>query len=181
MAAKPTPRVALLRGINVGGINIKMADLAAVFRDLGFEDVKTVLASGNVLFASSESNTKLKPRIEQALRDAFGYDAWVILVTVEELRRVVEAFPFPEDDAGKQPYVMFLADPEVLDDLLSVREQLDASVDRLQPGDSVLYWEVTRGETVNSTFGKHSAKPKFRALTTTRNMRTLRKLLAWRV
>ena len=177
MASKLTPRVAFLRGVNVGGINIKMTDLAAVFRDLGFEDVKTVLASGNALFSATESNAKLKPRIEQALRERFGYEAWVILVTVEELQRIVEAFPFSEDDAGKQPYVMFLADPKALDDLLSVQDQLDASVDRLQPGDGVLYWEVTKGETLNSVFGKHSAKPKFKALTTTRNMRTLRKLL----
>ena len=114
---------------------------------------------------------------ESALRETFGYEAWVILVTVEELQGIVEAFPFSEGDAGKQPYVMFLADPKALDDLLSVQDQLDASVDRLQPGDGVLYWEVTKGETLNSVFGKHSAKPKFKALTTTRNMRTLRKLL----
>ncbi len=177
MAVRNTRRVAFLRGINVGGINIKMGDLAAVFRKLGFEDVKTVLASGNVLFAASEPNATLKGRIEQALRERFGYDAWVILVTVDELRSIVDAFPFPEDDDGKQPWVMFLDDPKVLDDLLSVEDQLDAAVERLQAGDGVLYWEVTKGETVKSVFGKHSAKPRFKAVTTTRNMRTLRKLL----
>ncbi|MGE3960577.1 MAG: DUF1697 domain-containing protein [Dehalococcoidia bacterium] len=176
-APQSTRWVAFLRGINVGGINIKMTDLAAVFRDLGFEDVKTVLASGNVLFRASEPNLKLKGAIEQALRTRFGYDAWVILVTVEELRRVVDAFPFPGYDETKQPYVMFLADPKVLADLLAIEDQLDPAVDRLAPGEGVLYWEVTKGETVHSAFSKHSAKPRFKALTTTRNMRTVRKLL----
>ena len=52
-----TRYAALLRGINVGGINIKMADLRSTFVDLGFENVKTVLASGNVLFDSPTVTT----------------------------------------------------------------------------------------------------------------------------
>lgn len=174
--------VAFLRGINVGGINIKMTDLAKVFRDLGFEDVRTVLASGNVLFSTTEDAegdaSALKGRIEQALREAFGYDAWVIVVGLEDLARIVEAFPFPEDDETKQPWVMFLAEPGVLADLLAVEGDLDPEVERLQPGEGVLYWEVTKGETAKSVFGKHASRARFKALTTTRNMRTLRKLLA---
>lgn len=46
--APPTRTVALLRGINVGGITIRMADLARVFEDLGLTEVRTILASGNV-------------------------------------------------------------------------------------------------------------------------------------
>ncbi|MGL4255586.1 MAG: DUF1697 domain-containing protein, partial [Microbacterium sp.] len=42
--------VALLRGVNVGGITIRNADLAEVFGDLGFDAVRTVLASGNIVF-----------------------------------------------------------------------------------------------------------------------------------
>ena len=45
-----TRYIALLRGVNVGGVTVKSADLAEVFRDLGFTEVRTVLASGNVVF-----------------------------------------------------------------------------------------------------------------------------------
>jgi len=170
--------VALLRGVNVGGINIKMADLKRVFEDLGCSDVRTVLASGNVVFSTdARDRSTLKRRIEAALSEAFGYEAWVILVPHADLKRVIEGYPFGEEDDTLQPWVMFLAEPDVLADLLSVQADLDPAVERLQPGEGVLYWEVQKGQTVKSLFGKHSAKPRFKALTTTRNIRTLRKLL----
>ena len=179
MSELPVRRVALLRGVNVGGINIRMADLARVFRELGFAEVRTVLASGNVLFSSPAPNDDtLKRRIEQALAAAFGYEAWVIVVDLADLAGIVDRYPFAEDDATKQPYVMFLTDTAVLDDLLDVREAIDPALERLQPDGRVLYWELERGHSTDTVFAKHSAKPRFKAVTTTRNMRTLRKLLA---
>ncbi len=167
---------ALLRGVNVGGINIKSADLARVFRDLGLQDVKTVLASGNVLFNAPKADAALKKRIEAALSEAFGYEAWVILRSQESLREVIEGYPFSERPE-KQPWVMFLAEPGVADDLLAVEADLDPAVEQVSRGDGVIYWEVTPGQTVHSVFGKHNSKARFKAVTTTRNLRTLRKLL----
>ncbi|PKN82303.1 MAG: pyridoxamine 5-phosphate oxidase [Chloroflexi bacterium HGW-Chloroflexi-9] len=170
--------VAFLRGVNVGGINIKMADLTQLFAGLGYTDVRTVLASGNVLFDTKERDrAATKRRIEAALTERFGYEAWVILLDLPALAKVIEGYPFDEDNDEKQPWAMLLAEPGVLDDLLSVAGALDPAVERVQPGEGVLYWEVTKGSTVGSVFGKHSAKPRFKALTTTRNLRTLRKLL----
>jgi uncharacterized protein (DUF1697 family) len=51
-----TTWVALLRGVNVNGVTVKSAELGALFRDLGFAEVKTVLASGNVRFEADEPN-----------------------------------------------------------------------------------------------------------------------------
>lgn len=170
--------VAFLRGINVGGINIKMADLAKTFEDLGFADVKTILASGNVRFSTTKKNTPaLKRQVESALGERFGYEAWVIILDVATVEAIIEGYPFGEDDESKQPWVMFLGDPSVRDDLLSVASDLDPSVERLAPADGVIYWEVTKGETVNSVFGKHNSKARFKPHLTTRNLRTLRKTL----
>jgi uncharacterized protein (DUF1697 family) len=178
MASPHTRLVAFLRGINVGGINIKMAALAAVFESLGLTGVRTVLASGNVVFdAPGGDRAALKHRIEAALSEAFGYEAWVILADLTAIARMIEAYPFDESDESKQPWVMFLSEPGVLDDLMSVADGLDPSVERLQPGDGVLYWEVTKGETTRSAFSKHSAKARFKATTTMRILRTLRKVL----
>ncbi|MDA0271320.1 MAG: DUF1697 domain-containing protein [Chloroflexi bacterium] len=178
MASPETRLVAFLRGINVGGINIKMADLATLFEGLGYTDVRTVLASGNVLFDTKERDRAVtKQRIEAALTERFGYEAWVILLDLPAIKRVIEGYPFDESDESKQPWAMLLAEPSVLDGLLSAAGDLDPSVERLQAGDGVLYWEVTKGETVRSVFGKHSGKARFKALTTTRNLRTLRKLV----
>ncbi|WP_305091763.1 DUF1697 domain-containing protein [Prescottella sp. R16] len=174
-----TRYVALLRGINVGGIRIAMADLRRVFTDLGFGDVKTVLATGNVLFDADTADTAaLKSTIESALRSEFGYEAWVIVLDVGTVRRIVEAYPFDPDRDGRHPYVLFTTDPGVAAGLLAGQPDLDPEIERVQGGENVVYWEVERGRTLDSPFGKSTGKPKLKAFTTTRNLRTLVKLLA---
>ena len=173
--ARVTRYVALLRGVNVGGITIKMADLADVFRGLGLADVKTVLASGNVVFDADTPGTELKPAIEAALRARFGYEAWVHVLTVDELARIVRAFPFDAEREGWHPYVIFLMGDEPRAGLLSL--DLDPALESIADGDGVVYWTVERGHTLDSAVGKASARARFKALTTTRNLRTLLKLL----
>ncbi len=175
-----TPYIALLRGVNVGGITIRSAELAALFEELGFEQVRTVLASGNVAFAASDtwSRSEVKRRIEQALRERFGYEAWIVLITRAELEAVVEAFPFDEEREGWHPYVLFGSDRAHLAELAADVGELDPDDDLVEPGDGVLYWHNRRASGVGSTFAKRTAKAKYKPTTTNRNLRTLRKLLA---
>lgn len=174
-----TDFIALLRGVNVGGITIRSAELRELFDGLGFDDVRTVLASGNVTFASAkrESHAALKGRIEQALRDRFGYDAWIILVTREELERAVEGFPFDADDASRQPWVIFASEAGVVDELMRFADGADPAVDPLARGEGVVYWNPVKGTTVDTPFAKLLAKPRYKPVTTNRNLRTLRKVL----
>lgn len=173
-----TGYVALLRGVNVGGVTIRSAELREVFERLGFEAVRTVLASGNVRFeASADDDAELKRRIEAALGERFGYEAWIVLVTRDALARVVEAFPFDADDASRQPYVVFASEPAVIDELVADAGELDPGADPVQPGDSVLYWNPVKGTTLHTPFGKLLGKPRFAPTTTNRNLRTLHKLL----
>jgi uncharacterized protein (DUF1697 family) len=171
--------VALLRGVNVGGITIRMADLAGVFRGLGFDNVRTVLASGNVCFDSDAVDAAaLKSRIEAALRESFGYDAWIVLVTRDELERTVGAFPFDAAREGWHPYVLFGSDPAMLAELLDSARGLDETDDVVAPGDGVIYWHNRRAIGVKSAFSMFAAKSRYRSSTTNRNLRTLVKLLA---
>lgn len=172
-----TRYVALLRGVNVGGITVRSADLAAMARDLGLDDVRTVLASGNLTFAADEPATPLKARIEAALRDTFGYDAWIVLTTADDLAAVVEAFPFDPERDGYHPYVLFASDPAVLDEIEQAAGSLPASDEQVARGDGVLYWECPRGSSTNTPVAKLVAKPRYRSTTTNRNLRTLHKLL----
>jgi Uncharacterized protein conserved in bacteria len=181
-----TRYIALLRGVNVGGVNIRMADLAAVFRGLGYGAVKTVLASGNVIFEADAAAPALKPQIEAALRERFGYEAWVHVIDTAELSRIVEAFPFDAEREGWHPYVIFLigegpgegsSGGGPREGLLALASELDPALESLAPGGGVLYWAVERGHTLDSVIGKASARARYRAFTTTRNLRTLRKLL----
>jgi len=171
--------VALLRGVNVGGITVKSAELRALFDELGFTDVRTVLASGNVTFASAkrETDAALKVRIERALRDRFGYDAWIILLTREALEHAVDGFPFDADDANRQPWVIFASEAGVADELMRFADEADPDIDPLAGGKGVVYWNPVKGTTVDTPFAKLLAKPKYKPLTTNRNLRTLRKIL----
>ena len=175
-----TAWVALLRGVNVGGITIRSADLAAVFDGLGFRDVRTVLASGNVAFetdAAASARSKLKTTIEKALRDRFGYDAWILLVTARELAAAAEGFPFDSEDASRQPWVIFCVDEATRDELLAAANEMDASVDPVAAGPGVVYWNPVKGTTVDSPFGKLIGKAAYKPRTTNRNLRTLRRII----
>lgn len=169
---------ALLRGVNVGGINLKMADVKTVFEALGLAHVKTVLASGNVLFDTELSAGEAKPLIEQALGERFGYEAWVQVVDVDMIGALVTGFPFEAEREGWHPYVVFVADPAVADELLTIQDGLDPAAESILAGPGVIYWTVERGSTLTSVFGKALGRARYKAATTTRNLRTLQKLLA---
>ncbi len=173
--------VALLRGVNVGGISIKSADLAELFRALGFENVRTVLASGNVVFDADVTTdapdaAALKLRIETALTERFGYDAWIVLEPLGRVQSVIEQFPFDATRDGWHPYVLFSSDAGSLVELMAAAPTLDPADEIVVEGDGVLYWHCRREVGVNSAFSKLTAKARFRSSTTNRNLRTLMKL-----
>ena len=88
--------VAFLRGINVGGKRlIKMEDLRRVIESIGLKNVRTFIASGNVLFETSQTNrAALTRKIEKKLMTAFGHDVPVVLQTIDELKDLLRTGPF---------------------------------------------------------------------------------------
>lgn len=102
--------IAFLRGINAG-ITMKMADLRPVFERLGFENVRTVLATGNVLFETTQTDkTSLTKQVEAALLQTFNHDIAAIIYTKEELLHFVALDPFKDVEVTLQtrPQVTFL-------------------------------------------------------------------------
>lgn len=106
----PESRLALLRGINVGGKNmLPMRDLAGMFEEAGCENVRTFIQSGNVIFTAAGTVAKgLAGVVASKIEERFGYKVPVILRTAEQLRDVVSNNPFP--GAEDILHVMFLAD-----------------------------------------------------------------------
>ena len=89
--------VAFLRGINVGGNTmVSMKDLAAICTHIGFDNVRTYLNSGNVIFQSSLPEAELQRILEKALSGKTGKDIGVVIRSPGELERVVKGNPFPE-------------------------------------------------------------------------------------
>jgi uncharacterized protein (DUF1697 family) len=169
-----------LRGINVGGIRIAMKDLSQVLAHSGFADVQTVLASGNVVLrAETDDPAVVKESVQSALRAAFGYDAWVIVKSREEVAAIIDGYPFSpaEDGVPRHAYAVITTGQDVVKRMLEDCPGLSPE-ERAAPGGDVLYWEVPKGSTLESKLSKHLAKAKYKQLTTTRNLNTMHKVLA---
>jgi uncharacterized protein (DUF1697 family) len=108
-----TSRVALLRGINVGGKNkLPMRDLIAFFEEAGCQNVRTLIQSGNVVFtASTRVCGGLASAIAAKISERFGYTTPLILRTADQLRDVIANNPFLTPGVNEDSlHVMFLAD-----------------------------------------------------------------------
>lgn len=105
-----TRQVAFLRGINLGKRQIKMADLKTCLEGMGFTSVRTLLASGNVVFDAPEPSAA---KIETWLENRFGFPVGVVLRSQLELREIVESKPFGKlvEDKATKLYATFLAEP----------------------------------------------------------------------
>jgi uncharacterized protein (DUF1697 family) len=103
--------VALLRGINVGGRNkVPMADLREVVTSLGHTEVSTYIQSGNVLFSTADTdNAKLAAALESAIEDRFGIWSSVVVLSRDELARVLAANPYPDEPNPRMVHVVFLS------------------------------------------------------------------------
>jgi uncharacterized protein (DUF1697 family) len=98
-AASMTVYVALLRGVNVGGkARVAMAELRALFEELGFKEIHTFIQSGNVVFSSRSKPTP--GALESAIDARFEITTTVVVRSASELDRVVSNGPFPGSDTA---------------------------------------------------------------------------------
>ncbi|MCQ4361198.1 DUF1697 domain-containing protein [Mycobacterium gordonae] len=170
-----TEYAAFLRGVNVGGVNLKMADVADALTDAGFQNVRTILASGNVRLESSANVAAVRSKAEAALRDRFGYDAWVLAYHLDTVRAIDDGYPFEREVDDHQSYVTFVSDADILDELAQLRP---GPTEKIQRGEGVIYWQVPKGSTLDSSIGKTMGKKRYKSSTTSRNLRTLAKVLS---
>jgi len=107
-----TRYAAFLRGVNLGKRTVKSAELKAAFEAMGFANVKTLLASGNVLF-DAQAAKGLQAKIEAGLEQQFGFAVGTVLRSVDELEAMVAGDPFTGQVEGEAQklYVMLFAEP----------------------------------------------------------------------
>ncbi len=108
--------ISMLRGVNVGGHNkINMQALRALYESLKFEDPRTYVQSGNVIFRTKEKNSgALAKKIQNAIEGEFGCRPEVILRTPDELRKAIASTPFadrPHLEPGKILVTFLAAEP----------------------------------------------------------------------
>ncbi|HEX8247779.1 MAG TPA: DUF1697 domain-containing protein [Pyrinomonadaceae bacterium] len=169
---------ALLRGINVGGHHIvKMEELRRIFAAMNFENVKTYIQSGNVIFETAETNAEaLAEKIERQLRQAFGFEIKTMARTIAELEEIAARNPFPEPESGAKTYVSFLSAAPAAplkDSLASFANDFEV----FRFGNRELYWMIRPGNTAKEVFSNNFIEKHLKVAATTRNMTTVNKIL----
>lgn len=168
--------VVLLRGINVGGRIIKMADLKVCFKKMGFKDTQTLLQSGNVIIEGEFNDlTKLKQKIEDSLSETFNYPAKVQVFPLQKIEDVIKNYPFNKEDNNFQHYVIFFGG-SLATQLAAEASELDKTTETIEASKGVIYWQVKKGMTLKSAFSKNLTKAKYKQFHTNRNIKTLQKL-----
>lgn len=173
--------IALLRGINVGGhTSIKMADLKIAFGAGGFDHIRTILTSGNIIFESTEPDeSTLSGIIELLLKNAFSYDIPVILRRIKDLNTILTSDPFK--DMLITPYirmnVTFYSDSKKPKTIGLPYTNSDKSIQIFQITDREIFSVVDLSQGKGTTDLMKLIEKEFGSDGTTRNWNTVQKIL----
>jgi uncharacterized protein (DUF1697 family) len=166
--------VAFLRAINVGGHIVKMERLRALFEELGFANVETFIASGQVIFDTRAVDTaKLEAKIEKHLRSALGYDVATFIRTPAELAAIAKQI----QPAGRTLYICFV---RMQPGKPAVQKLLGHSndIDELAVRDREVYWLSSSQTVSDSTFSAAMLEKILGGPATARNVNTINRLVA---
>lgn len=168
---------AMLRGINLGKRQLKSAELKAVIEGLGFTDVKTLLASGNVVFTAPDAKPEaLEAQIHDALARATGLASEIFVRTPAEMAAIAAANPFA-DAAKDRPSFLVVTFHRKPVDAAAVAAAIAAhdGPERASAIGRELYIDFPEGQarsTVQAPLGKATRDP----VTTARNWNTVLKI-----
>lgn len=174
--------VAFLRGIGLGKRRPPMAQLKTLFEQMGFDDVATFIASGNVVFGSSaKDRAKLEARISKHLHDALGYEVESFVRTADEVRGIGRMQPFADPLDGVTTVQVCLMHEPMPADVSRKLRKVKTPTDEFAVEGRDFYW-LCRVKINESTIWQHPAMksiplPSF----TMRNMTSIRKLIAQRL
>lgn len=167
---------AFLRGVNVKGTSMKMAEVMNVFTDAGMKEVSSVLASGNILFSSDKKPSELKNILEKSMSEFFDYEAFLFLKNENEISEIVNNNPFTKAEDLHIYAFVGIEDVETL--LMEEFSKSDkAENEKAEIVADTFYWQVQKGNTLGSTFGKVLGKKKLKDKITSRNINTFERIL----
>ncbi|OCA71878.1 hypothetical protein BBH99_13505 [Chryseobacterium contaminans] len=167
---------AFLRGVNVKGTNMKMADVCQVFKEAGMKDVVSILASGNIVFSSDKNAEELKIILEKAMSEHFSYDAFLFVKSHEDTAVFWNSIPFEKNEDFH--IYGFVGMPGVENVLMEeFQKASQAENEKAEIVNNIFYWQVPKGNTLDSTFGKVLGKKSLKDQMTSRNVNTFEKIL----
>ncbi|MEG0925369.1 DUF1697 domain-containing protein [Chryseobacterium sp.] len=167
---------AFLRGVNVKGTNMKMADVCQVFKDAGMKEVSSILASGNIIFSSDKNVDDLKKTLEKAMSEYFSYEAFLFVKSQQETEAFWNSIPFGKNE--NLHIYAFVGIPGVENTLMEEFQKASHAEDeKAEIVNDIFYWQVSKGNTLDSTFGKVLGKKSLKDQLTSRNTNTFEKIL----
>ncbi|KQS92370.1 DUF1697 domain-containing protein [Chryseobacterium sp. Leaf394] len=167
---------AFLRGVNVKGTNMKMADVCKVFADAGMRDVSSVLASGNIIFSSDKTESELKSILEKAMSEHFSYEAFLFVKNQDDIENFWNSNPFQKND--NLHIYAFVCNKGFEKILMAEFENASkAENEEAKIENGLFYWQVPKGNTLDSTFGKILGRKNMKDQFTSRNLNTFEKVI----
>lgn len=173
-----TRYVAFLGSINVGGNRLAMADLRAALEREDFEDVETVVASGNVLFRHEARPTQgLSEKLAYVVRDRFDIETVAMVRSRDELAAALAENPFAGDGEDKLVHVLFLENqPDAAQFEKLAADYAGRGEERMAPGTRALHVDYVSG-VGNSRLTNGFIERRLGCRSTARNLRSLARIL----
>lgn len=171
--------IALLRAINVGGHTVKMDDLRSIFHSMGFTNVETFIASGNVIFDSTLTNTEsLEHQIESCLNKELGYEVVTFIRDPGEITAISRHQPFPESEIAEAVALNIALMKESLNErAIKTLLAMNTEIDKFQANGREVYW-LCRKKQSESKFSNAVFEKTLKIKATFRGISTLTKLAA---
>jgi uncharacterized protein (DUF1697 family) len=172
--------VALLRGINISGKNkLSMAELKKGFEKLAFEEVKTYLNSGNVIFSSDEDDTKkFTNQIEVMIKEQFELDISVFVISSEALEDILQNAPDWWGNDNKEIYdnLIFIISPAKFSDLYNEIGEPKKELEKIENYKEVIFWSFSRKDYQKTNWWSRTASSNINTQLTIRTANTIRKI-----
>jgi uncharacterized protein (DUF1697 family) len=170
-----THRICLLRGVNVGGVKVPMAELKAVAAEAGFAEPRTLLASGNLVIESGAEPSAVEAALEAGLEKRFGRRIEVIVRTPEQWTRLMAANPFPDEARGDGAKLLVLVmKGDVRDGAVEALRGFAAGEEKVEAaGGDLFFWHP---DGIGRSKMAEKAQPRLIGVGTGRNWNTVLKL-----
>ena len=172
--------IAFLRGINISGRNtIAMTALKKELEHLGFEEIRTYLNSGNVLFSSDEVDARLlASRIEAMIKQRFGLDIPVFVISKEGLKDILHHAPAWWGGENRQIYdqIIFILPPATFDDVFREIGEPKEALEKIMDYQNAIFWSFIRKDYQKTNWWPRTASVEVARKLTIRTANTVRKI-----
>ena len=168
---------AFLRGVNIGGKVTKMAEACEVLKAAGLVGVKSVLASGNLIFQSDKPQGELRGMLEQVLTDHYKDSVSLFVKNTDEVSAYISSVPF-EENTDLHIYA-FLCEVGFEVTLMEEFGKITpAEGEAAEISNGLFYWQCRKGATLDSGFSKILGRKNMKDKFSSRNIGTMAKVLA---